>query len=125
MKRMWIGAGLLGILLAAGLLIGTMLEARLTPEADRLRQAGDWALAGNWEKAEALTGSVRAHWENHLWIAEMLATHENLEQIQTSFAQLPSYAGTDGAAYSAICTALAQQLEALGQAHSCSWKNLL
>lgn len=123
MKRTWIGAGLLAVLLAAGLLMGTVMEARVCPGAQALRQAGDYAMEENWEKAEALTQTVRADWEKTLWMAEMLTTHETLEQIEISFAQLSAY-NRDGPAYSALCAALAQQLEALGKAHGCSWQNL-
>ena len=123
MKRMWIGAGLLAVLLAVGLLVGTAMGARLSPGADKLRQAGEFALAGDWEKAEMLTDSVRADWERTRWLVEILTSHENLEQIDMSFAQLSVYGAVDGPAYSALCTALAQQLEALGKAHGCSWEN--
>lgn len=123
MKRMWIGVGLLAVLLAAGLLVGAAMESRLCPGAEELRQAGALAQAGEWKKAEALTASVRADWDEALWLAEILTSHEQLEQIEVSFSQFSAYAGTDAVAYSALCTALAQQLEALGKAHGCSWKN--
>ena len=124
MKRMWIGAAILGILLAAGLLVGEVMERRTAPGAEQLRQAAEFARAEQWEQATALADGVRADWERTKWLAEILATHENLEQIEISFGQLGSYAGVDGAAYSALCGALASQLEALGKAHGCSLGNL-
>ena len=125
MKRMWIGAGLLVFLLAAGLLVGAVMEDRVSAGAEQLQQAADAALAEDWTRAEALTAAVRTDWERLSRLAEILTTHEELEQIETAFAQLPSYQGIDGPAYSALCTALARQLEALGKTHSCSWGNLL
>lgn len=125
MIRTWIGAGLLALLLAAGLLVGETVERRFSPGRSELEQAAAAAQAGDWEKAEALTESVRAEWEKIQKAAEGLAGHDDLERIESSFAQLPSYAGVDGAAYSAICTALAKQLEALSRTHQCSWENLL
>ena len=124
MKRMWIGAGLLAVLLAAGLTLGTVMENRLAPGTEALRQAGAAALAEDWEKAEALADTARADWERVRCLAEGLAPHEGLEQIGIAFAQLPAYARRDGAAYSAICTALSRQLEALAKAHCFSWENI-
>ena len=125
MKRMWIGAGLLALLLAAGLLVGEVMADRTAPGAEKLRQAAQYARAEEWEQAEELAGEVQTDWERIKWLAEILATHENLEQIEISFGQLDFYARTDGAAYSALCDTLASQLEALGKAHGCSLGNLL
>ena len=124
MKRMWIGAGLLAVLLAVGLLVGELMEHRTAPGAEKLRQAAEYARAEDWDQASELANEVQADWEQTKWLAEILATHENLEQIEISFGQLGSYARVDGAAYSALCDALASQLEALGKAHGCSLGNL-
>jgi len=125
MKRMWIGAAILAILLTVGLLVGEVMAERTAPGAEKLRQAAQYARAEEWEQAEELAGEVQTDWERIKWLAEILATHENLEQIEISFGQLDSYARTDGAAYSALCDTLASQLEALGKAHGCSLGNLL
>ena len=124
MKRMWIGAAILALLLAAGLLVGEVMENRMSPGAETLRRAAEAARAEEWDQAAELADAVRADWERTRWLAEILATHENLEQIEISFGQLDSYARTDGAAYSALCDTLASQLEALGKAHGCSLGNL-
>ena len=124
MKRTWIGAALLALLLAAGILVGEVMDHRISPGAEQLRQAAEYARRGEWEQAEELADGVRADWTQTRWLAEILATHENLEQIEVSFAQLDSYARVDGAAYSALCDTLSSQLEALGKAHGCSLGNL-
>ena len=125
MKRMWIGAALLAVLLAAGLLVGEVMENQTAPGAEKLRQAAQYARTAQWEPAENLADAVRADWEQTRWLAEILATHENLEQIEISFQQLDAYVGADPVAYSALCDSLASQLEALGKAHGCSLGNLL
>ena len=125
MIRTWIGAGLLLVLLAAGLLVGEGVERRFSPGAAELEQAAAAAKMEDWEKAEALTDTVRARWERSRKAAEGLAGHEELERIETAFAQLRTYAGTDPAAYSAVCAALARQLESLTATHQCSWENLM
>ena len=123
MKRMWIGAGLLAVLLAAGLLVGHALDARFSHDARALRQAGDWAAAEDWDRAAVLSDTVRGDWEESQWLVQALTGHETLERIGTSFSQLEVHRGRDGVAYSALCAALARELEALGDAHRCSWEN--
>ena len=124
MRRMWIGAGILAVLLAAGILAGAVMEKRVSPGAETLRLAAEAALMEDWETAVSLTDAVRADWARGKVVAEILATHEDLEQIEISFDQLRAYAHADGPAYSALCTALARQLEALGKAHGCDPKIL-
>lgn len=125
MIRMWIGAGLLAVLLAAGILAGGAVRSRTAPAAADLRRAGEAALAEDWETAEALTEAVRARWLRFRKPAQGLADHAELEQIEISFAQLSVCAGRDGAAYGALCAALAQQLDSLREVHGWSLENLL
>ena len=125
MKRMWIGVGLLAVMLTAGLLMSGTMEKRISPNAEKLLQAAAAAMDENWQEAAALTDAVRADWDRVSRLAELLSTHEDLEQIETAFTQLSSYQGIDGPAYSALCTALARQMEALAKTHGCSWENLL
>ena len=124
MKRTWIGGGILAVLLAVGLLAGTLMDKQVSPWAEKLRLAAAAALDEDWDTALTLTADVQSHWDRVKAAAEILTTHEDLEQIEISFAQLSAYASKDGPEFSAICTALARQLEALGKAHGCSVENL-
>lgn len=124
MKRMWIGAALLAVLLTVGILTGEALESRFSYGADTLRRAGEWAAAGDWDRAADLTDEVRQDWDDAQWMVRALTGHEQLEQIQISFAKLEVYEDSDAVAFRALCAALAQELEALGDAHRCSWENL-
>ena len=123
MKRMWIGVGLLAVLLAAGMLTGTLLEKWVNRDVQRLEQAGAAAQNEAWIEAETLTKQVREDWRRRKWVAEMFTDHEKLGEIDTAFAQLKVYRHTDAAAYSAACTAIAQDLQSIAKNQTISWRN--
>ena len=123
MKRMWIGAAVLLVLLVGSFLVGKGLEKRIHPHTTALRQAAAFAQAGQWEQAESLTEQARTDWEQLSWVSAMLARHDDLDRIGTGFAQFAAYAGTDAVEYSALCIDLAEAIDALGQTHACEWKN--
>ena len=123
MKRMWGGVILLVLLLVACFLVGEGLEHRIHPHTASLRQAADLARAEQWEQAEALAKQAQTDWERLSWVAAILTGHEELERIETGFAQMMAYAGTDAAEYSALCMELAEAMDALGETHACTWKN--
>ena len=123
MKRVWIGAGLLAILLALGLLAGEVMERRLAPGMEAMTQAGLSAREGDWNRAEALTAWAKADWEAMTWLTAALTGHQELEEIDDAFAQLSAYAYRDPLAYGAICASVAEALTALSQNHIPSWKN--
>ena len=125
MKRVWIGGGLLVVLLIGGLLLGTWLTKRLPPMAEDLNQAGIAAQRGDWTQAERLTARVAAEWEKMDWLTAAVTGHEELEDIDDAFAQLPAYAWKDATGYHAICATIAQEIIALAENHICNWRNFL
>ena len=125
MKRMWIGAGLLVLLLAAGILTGAAIESEFRPGADQLRRAEEAALAGDWDRAAELTGAVRADWDRTRGLVQILNSHDEVDRIQILFAQLDACERIDGISYGTLCAALAEELASLGRAHRLIWENLL
>ena len=123
MKRMWIGGGLLAILLAASLLVNTALERRIAPDAESLRQAGYLAMAGEWEQAITLSEQAKQSWEDMQWAAEILTGQKDLSQIAAAFEQLQGYLYINPTEYQSLCIALANDLDTIIQTHDCTWKN--
>ena len=124
MKRVWIGAGLLAVLLALGLLAGAAMERWLTPGAERLERAGALALEGRWEEAEELAEEVEEDWEDRRWLVTALTDHEIIEGIDSALAELEAYGcARDAEAYDALCRVLARRIEAAGQAHKPTGEN--
>ena len=124
MRRVWLGAGLLAILLTLGLLTGAAMKASVCPDTEDLTAAAEAARRGDWEQAKALTVQVRADWEQMKWAAEMLSDHETLGQIDTAFAQLSACEYADPVGYATLCTAIAQDLQSVVKNHICSWQNI-
>ena len=126
MKRMWIGVGLLMLLLIAGLWTGRAMEDSHGRNSGILCRAADLALTGNWEKAEALTGSVRADWARKRCLTASLTHQDPMENIEGLFAQLKIYAASrDKEAYGAVCVQLASALEAVGKSNAFTFENLM
>ena len=123
MKRMWIGTGLLALVILACLLTGAVLNKRMDRAAAQLATAGEAAQAEAWDKADTLIRQVTADWERMKWAAEALSDHERLNQIDTAFSQLPAYAGNDPSSYQALCIAIAQDLQSLAKNQTLSWRN--
>ena len=126
MKRIWIGIGLLVVLLAAGIWTAEFARDSQRPGAKDLRRASELALAEDWPQAEALRKRALDHWEKRWRLTAAFADHEPMDEIDGIFAELKVYAAVrDQVAYSAACAHLAELLEALGMAHSFNWWNLL
>lgn len=126
MKRLWIGLGLLGVMLLSGLWVTRYLHKTHDPGAAQLRRASDCAVAGNWEEAEELTEKARKQWEKSWNLTAAIYDHDVMDDIDVRFAMLDVFArGRDAVGYGAVCADLAELMEGLGKAHALSWWNLL
>lgn len=125
MKRGWIGSGLLAVLLIISLLVTWCMDRFHQPVAEELERAADYALAEDWENADALVRRARADWDKHWSFSAAFADHEPMEDIDALFAQTEVYRKIrDEAAFAAACAELARQVEAMGEAHGITWRNL-
>lgn len=126
MKHLWIGAGLLALLLAVSLLLGGSLENIHHTPAKDLEKAAEAALKEDWGLASALYLRAEKHWQKHRDLTAALANHEPIGQIDAGFSMLKSFARCeDISSFSSTCSQLAQQLRSLPQPHSFRWWNLL
>ena len=126
MKRGWIGLGLLGVLLTAGLLVTGFMGRVHREVSQELEEAARAAGAGNWAEAAEDTRDAYNDWQEHWHFSAAFADHEPMEEIDALFAQLEAYRKTrDAVAFAAVCRQLAKQVEAMGDAHQLNWWNLL
>lgn len=125
MKRLWVGVGVLVVLLAAGIWAMEYADRAHGQISNVLQEASRAAMAGNWSQVEETEQQARKQWEKCWGITAALSDHTELDEIDASFARLEVYCrdrhGTDFAAESA---ALARQVAALGEGHRLSWRNL-
>lgn len=126
MKRIWIGVGLLTLALVAGILAAEWMDETHEEIGEDIEKAAVLAMAEEWAKVDALADRARRNWEKTRPVIAMLADHEPLESIDGLFRQLEVYAAAgESSAFCAVCASMAQLLEALGDCHKCSVRNLL
>ena len=126
MKRMWIGAALLVLMLVSGILVTEYMERCHQPGAADLDRAAALALEDNWTQAEALTAQVRENWQKTRHLTAALVDHEPIEEIDGLFAEIAVYtAARDEVSFSAVCVYLAELMDALGESHSLKLWNLM
>lgn len=126
MKRSWIGAGLLAALLLFGILSSRWMGGNHSSIARDVEQAALAALREDWGQALRLTEQAKQDWEQNWGISAALADHSPMEQVNTLFAQLEPYAAArEAVAFAGVCAQLATEIQAIGEAHSFTWWNLL
>ena len=126
MGRLWIGVGILVVMLAMA--IGLLWGSRVFFEdfSDNLEQAGALALAGNWASAGEKAEKSRTQWEKyrHFWSA--FTDHEPVEQMQELFSRLEIYRQKQlEVDFAAVCSSLVQMAEAIDESHSLKWWSVL
>ena len=126
MLRLWIGIGILAILLAMG--IGLLWGSGVFFEelSQDLQQAGDFALAGNWQAAGEKVEKSREKWEAYRPFWASFTDHEPVEQMQNLFAQLELYRTRQlEVEFAAVCRNLVHVAEAIDESHSLKWWSIL
>lgn len=126
MKRLWIGVALLALLLAVGVYLTAAFEALHRPLADKMEAASAAAIAGDWEKAMALTDEARADWKRIRHFTAAVADHEPLEEMDSLFSRLEILGKLElRADFAAECRRLACLAEAIAESQAVTWWNLL
>ncbi|MBE6920856.1 MAG: DUF4363 family protein [Ruminococcaceae bacterium] len=126
MLRLWIGIGILAILLAMG--IGLLWGSGVFFEelSQDLQQAGDFALAGNWQAAGEKVEKSREKWEAYRPFWASFTDHEPVEQMQNLFSQLELYRARQlEVEFAAVCRNLVHVAEAIDEAHGLRWWSVL
>lgn len=126
MKRSWIGFFLLLMLLGLGILATWGMDEIHGPIGEELQLAAAESLAGNWRQAAFHTARARRDWEAWQLVRSCLTDHDPMEEIDALFSALEVYGSCrEKMAFSALCREMAEKIEAIGDAHSLVWKNIL
>lgn len=126
MKRLWIGLGLLLLLLIAGICSTLVMENFHQSLSRRLESTSAAALDEDWEQTALLLRQCRRCWVRYRNFVATGASHESIEEIDSLYAQLTIYFHRrDSLGLSLCCTALQHRTAALGEAQSINWWNLL
>lgn len=126
MGRLWLGIGILVVLLVGGLWVSHMVDDVHQSIGKTLDEAAVQALDGDLESGFALAQQARNYWQAHWNGTAAVADHAPMDEIDGLFAQLDAYRQSqrpdDFAAY---CARLSALVIAVGEAHSLTWWNLL
>lgn len=126
MKRFWIGIGFLAALLALGIGTSAAVANVTEPITARLTLARDQALAGDTAQAEKTAALARQDWLSHWRMVACFADHTPMEQIDSQFAELQTYAAQNAwPDFAATCAGLESQVQSIPRAHQFTWWNLL
>lgn len=126
MNRVWLGAGILAVLLIAGIITQLGMDRLHIPASEKLEQAEQEALYGDWEKALALADTAKAQWEKAQFLTAAVADHSPMEEVDMLFRELETYAaGEEKIHFAACCASLSRLTRAVGEAHKFSLQNLL
>ncbi len=126
MKHFWLGVSILLVFLLLGCWVGFTMDTMHTEVSGLLQQAAQAALAQELDTAVPLARQARAVWQQNWKKTAAVADHSPMDGIDSLFAELEVYAEAGEAPHFAACCAqLAQLVQAMGEAHTFSWWNLL
>lgn len=124
--RIYFGLGLLFLFLVGGLYAAGATERICTPISEQLEQACDYAFAGQIDTAGDLTRQANTQWEKHWHQLAIVADHSPMDEIDGLFAQANMYARMGSATdLSATCARISKLVDAIAEAHSLTWWNLI
>lgn len=123
MRRIWIGIGILVVLLALGLVVMKITHQQLGAVADTLKQASE---NRDWDEAVVLAQKAEQDWQQKRHWMAALADHADIDNVDEIFAQLAVYqqrrSETD---HAAACAQLAEAICDLEENYRLTWRNLL
>ncbi len=126
MKRLYIAAALLALLLGLSLVNGWYSE-RLTGEMrEQLRQAQRLAEEEDWGRAESVTRQVYEDWQNRHFYFHTTMRHSDTDQVLRGFRTVLEYVRLqEPDQYNAANADLITQLELLAEMEQPSVANVL
>lgn len=126
MKRLWIAAALLAVLLAGTLVNAWYVQSLCDSLTERLDTAQQLARAERWKQASELTRQVYQDWQKHHFYLHSVLRHSDTDQILRSFRSVLQYLDIQELdQYAAANADLLAQLELLAEMEQASVVNVL
>ena len=113
MKRSRFGAGLLVLLLLAGLVADRSISRCHEPVSQALTQAGSSLLEEDWESAARLTSRATEDWRRFQPLRAAMGNQTATEEIDSLFARLAVYLSTWDPQSASLCAELARRISQL------------
>ena len=126
MKRLYIAAGLLLVLLGASLTNAWYAQSLTGGMTDQLRRAQSLTEQDDWAQAEAVTRQVYEDWQSHHFYFHTLMRHSDTDQVLRAFRQVLEYLPLqEPDQYNAANADLMAQLELLAEMEQAAVVNVL
>ena len=126
MKRLYIAAGLLLVLLGASLTNAWYAQSLTGGMTDQLRRAQSLTEQDDWAQAEAVTRQVYEDWQSHRFYFHTLMRHSDTDQVLRGFRSVLEYVRLqEPDQYNAANADLMAQLELLAEMEQPSVANVL
>ena len=126
MKRLYIAAGLLLVLLGASLTNAWYAQSLTGGMTDQLRRAQSLTEQDDWAQSEAVTRQVYEDWQSHHFYFHTLMRHSDTDQVLRAFRQVLEYLPLqEPDQYNAANADLMAQLELLAEMEQASVVNVL
>ena len=126
MKRLWIAAGLLLVLLGASLTNAWYAQKLTGDMREGLRQAQTLAEQDDWPRAEALTRQIYEDWQEHHFYFHTTMRHSDTDQVLRGFRTVLEYLKLqEPDQYNAANADLMAQLELLAEMEQPTAVNVL
>ena len=117
---------LLTVLLVGGIVSSYGVQWVQEPITQGLTQAAEAGFLENWDRAEALCDAARQRWEAYRHALAAVIDHEPMEEIDSLFGEMEVLRqAKDTVLFSSLCRRLSRLTDAIGDALSLSWWNLL
>ena len=126
MKRLWLAAALLLLMLGGTLLNSRHLERTIDGCVQELAQAHQHAIQGDWEQARQRTERVLDDWQKHDFYFHVSLRHTDIDAIHLTLSEIQEYLALEETdQYTAANAKLMAQFELLAEMEKLSFKNIL
>ena len=126
MSRLWIGIGILIALLVVGIVFLWLSNDFHRDITAILEQAGQAAMAENWQLAEQKLQEGQNKWNRYRRFLSAITDHEPMEEMDSLFSQLELFGQCRlKVDFIAVCNSLSHLAEAVDEYHSLKWWSIL
>lgn len=126
MKYLYIGSGILIMLLALCILVGCVLSSRTEAAAEVLQQALDASLTDDFQTAANRAKEAADQWHGSLRLYSSFLCHDETDEVTIEFAELMLCSGQQGQEeFQLHCASLLARLHHIAQMDLPLYHNIL
>lgn len=126
MNRLWIGVGLLVVLMLVGVVLLCATHGFYGEITAGLEEAAKAALEENWQEAGKKLQESQKLWNSRRRFLSAVTDHEPVEEMDSLFSQLELYEKRRMSVdFAIVCYNLSHLAEAIEESHNLKWWSVL